>query len=123
MEGRKWPDVVSIPQSSDIPSKAYDERVCTGLKSGKTGTNNEHSTTEATKRPLDTTGPEEKSTDAVDAETGDESPAVSKLANNPTTVCERTDKVSSEICTVAVSDWLTRRLRMHTLEGQMIAQQ
>jgi hypothetical protein len=112
-----------MPQSSDIPSKAYDERVCTGLKCGKTRANNEHGTTEATKRPLDTTGPEEKSTDTIDAETGDESPAVSKLANNPTTVCERTDEVSSEICTVAVSDWVTRRLRVRTLEDQMTAQQ
>jgi hypothetical protein len=59
--------------------------------------------TEATKRSLHTTGPEEQSAYTIDAETCDESPSVSELADDPTTVCEGTNEVSPEVCTVAVS--------------------
>ena len=78
----------------------HNERVGRCLKRTQTRTNNEHGTTEATKRPLHPAGPEEQGTHAVDAETGDERPSVAEFAHDPAAVCEGTDEVGSKVCTV-----------------------
>ena len=90
--------------SVQIPSRrstaTHNKRVGRSLKRTQTRTNNKHGTAEATERPLHTTRPEEQSSYAVDAETGDERPSVAELAHDPAAVCEGTDEVGSEVCTV-----------------------
>jgi len=103
--------------------RTYDEGVGRCLKGTETGTNNEHGTTEATERPLDTAGPEEQSSYTVDAETGDEGPSISKLADNPATVCQRANEVGSEVCTIFVSGVTETGKEQLTLEDQKTARQ
>lgn len=74
-----------------------DVRVGSSLEGGQTRANDEHGAAEATEAALDSRGPEHQSADAVDQKTEDEGVAVSKLAHEPTRVCERTDEVGPEV--------------------------
>ncbi len=60
-----------------------DEGVGGGLEGRETRTDNKHRATEATEGAFDGRGPEHQSANAVDAETGDEGPAVAKAADDP----------------------------------------
>ncbi len=72
-----------------------DEGVGGGLEGRETRTDNKHRATEATEGAFDGRGPEHQSTNAVDAEAGDEGPAVAKAADDPAGVGQGTDEVGS----------------------------
>lgn len=95
--------IVSISAVRQERGRTHDEGVGRCLEGAKTGTNNEHSTTEAAERPFDTAGPEEQCSYTVDAETGDERPSVSEFTDDPAAVRKRTDEVSSKVCTILVN--------------------
>ena len=56
----------------------------------------EHGSTEATKRALHAAGPEEESSNVVDAQTGDKSPPITKLANNSAGEHQRANKICAD---------------------------
>ena len=60
-----------------------DERVGGGFERGEAGADDEHGAAEAAKGTFDCRRPEHKGADAVDAEAGDEGPAVAEAADDP----------------------------------------
>jgi hypothetical protein len=87
-----------------------------GLESRQTRTDDEHGTAETTEASLDSGGPEHKCTDAIDAETEHEGVTVTKLAQEPTRVGERTNEVGTE-----VSSLETRRLSAGDVQSNLEA--
>ena len=74
-----------------------------GFESREAGADDEQGAAEAAKGAVHSTRPEHQSAHPVDAESGDEGPAIAELAYNPPRIRKRSDEVSSEIGTLKTS--------------------
>lgn len=77
-----------------------DEGVCRRFERGKTAANDEEGAAKAGEGAVDGRWPEHKGPDAVNAETGDEGPSVSKLADDEAGIGGRTDQICTKVGTL-----------------------
>ena len=77
-----------------------DERVCRRFQRGKTAANDEERAAKAAKGAIDSRWPEHEGANAVNTETCDECPSVSKFADDEAGVGGGTDQVCTKVGTL-----------------------